>query len=161
MNTPDNAPPSALAGLAAEADGLETIDTGPAAPGEGGAPAEPEAPAPSNAQLIAGMLELGRDVFCQVTEFQSPKAVLQAGACTALGEAWGRVLDKRGIDLNRYLGDYGAEIAALVVTWRVGSALYSAVQAEGMHRDHVRREKDKARTVPAGGDAEPSGDGGS
>lgn len=84
----------------------------------------------TNAQIVAGALAAGRDVFCIVTKLESPKQHLDAAAVQQLGELWGPVLDKHGIDLATYLGDYALEIGAVIGTITIGAKLRAAVIAE-------------------------------
>lgn len=158
MTTTDNAPPSALEGLAADADALGTIDSErDQAQGQGAEVAAE--PAPSNESLIAGMLEMGRDVFCEFTSCSTPKAVLGASQIGSLSVAWARVLDKRGISLHHYMGNYGEEIAACVMTYTIGANLYRAVSSEMMAREANAAALAK-RTVRAAADDGVAGDGG-
>ncbi|MBB1602539.1 hypothetical protein [Variovorax sp. UMC13] len=160
MTTTDNAPPSALQGLAADADMLGTIDSErDQAQGQGAEVAAEPAP-PSNESLIAGMLEMGRDVFCEFTSCSTPKAVLGESQIGSLSVAWARVLDKRGISLHHYMGNYGEEIAACVMTYTIGANLYRAVSSEMIAREAnaAALARHAKRTVPA--DDGVAGDGG-
>jgi hypothetical protein len=47
-----------------------------------------------------------------------------------LGDLWGPVLDKHGINLGDYLGDYALEIAAAIGTFAIAAQLRTAVNAE-------------------------------
>ena len=102
----------------------------------GGAPApdgQDEATEPqslTSAQIIGGALAAGREVFCLVTKLQSPKRVLTDDRAQHLGALWGPVCDKHGIDLAKYLGDYGAEVGAIVGTFAIVMELRTAVTAE-------------------------------
>lgn len=99
------------------------------APGDHpGAVAEP-APLTS-AQIVAGAIATGREVFCIVTKLQSPKTHLNDNTVKQLGDWWGPVLDKHGIDLSKYMGDYALEIAAVVGTVTIGAQVRAAVIAE-------------------------------
>lgn len=116
--------PNGLQALALEADTLADNETKQ--------PDQPEPPkqGPTNADMIAVAIGLGRDVFCTASTLQSPKHHLNEAAVTQLGEAWGAVCDKRGWDLNKALGDWGAEIGAIVVTAQIGYVLRTAVMEE-------------------------------
>lgn len=84
----------------------------------------------TNAQIVTGTLTAVRDVFCIITKLESPKQNLDAAAVQKLGELWGPVLDKHGIDLGQYMGDYALEIAAAIGTMTIGARLRAAVVAE-------------------------------
>lgn len=98
---------------------------------------EPEAPALTNTQIISGALAMGRDVFCTFTDLQSPQRTLDNAKTDALGEAWGKVCDKRGYDLGGYLGDYVLEIGAIVVTFAIAKDVRAGVLAELAAREPV------------------------
>lgn len=96
-----------------------------------GEPAPPPAPpVQTNAQLLAGTFQLAREAFCIIGEVRSPRAVLDDGTLQQLGDAWGAVADKRGWDLSKLMGDYGPEVAAVMLTITVGTKLAKVVQAE-------------------------------
>jgi hypothetical protein len=111
-----------------------TSTTGEGAAAEGGSPGEPVADTPepglTNAQVFAGAIAAGREVFCLVTKLQSPKIVLTDDRTTQIGALWGPVLDKHGIQLGDYLGDYALEIAAVIGTIGIAAELRTAVSAE-------------------------------
>jgi hypothetical protein len=116
-----------LEDLQAVAAGLEADQVDQA-----GAPGQlPDAAqGPTNAQLLASALELGRDAFCAFTDLDSPRAIMTAARLDVICDAWAKVLDKRGISLSSYVSDWGAEIAAVVVTVPMVLELRRAVGAE-------------------------------
>jgi hypothetical protein len=118
----------------------------------GGDAAAPGAPQPeqaqepqrlTNAQIVAGALAAGRDVFCIVTKLESPRQHLDAAAVQQLGQLWGPVLDKHGIDLAAYLGDYALEIAAALGTVTIAAKLRAAVI------DEMIAKRPTANSAPA------------
>lgn len=121
---------SELEGLAVQAEGLGAADAA-AGVGAGDAQGQPQAaPVQTNADLLAGTFQLAREVFCIVGEVQAPRQVLDDATLQQLGQAWGAVADKRGWDLGKLMGDYAAEIAAVMMTFTVGGKLVKAVRAE-------------------------------
>lgn len=119
-----------LEALALQAEG---IGASPEAAGPGDAQGEGAQGAPpgqSNADLLAGTFQLARDVVCIIGEVQAPRQVLDDATLQQLGAAWGAVADKRGWDLSKLMGDYAAEIAAVMMTFTVGSKLVKAMRAE-------------------------------
>nr|WP_315242878.1 hypothetical protein [uncultured Albidiferax sp.] len=136
--------------LAQQADNLETLSTGPDAPGQGGA-AEEVAPAvPTNAEIIGGAVQMVRDVLCMVLDLKTPASTLHDGNCQHLGALWGAVADKRGLDLNSMMGDYAAEVAAVVGTVVIGQAVMRGARAELAARAPVDVEEKPAQ--PGGED---------
>ena len=132
MSTTDNE----LGALAAQAESLEAEAA--TAMGEGqGSEQQPVVPVQTNAQLLAGVFQLSRDVGCIVAGVQSPRVVLDDATLQQLGDAWGAVADKRGWDLQRLMGDYAAEVSAVMVTITVGVRVNKALQTE-----LAMREKD-------------------
>ncbi|GKS96767.1 hypothetical protein [Acidovorax sp. SUPP2825] len=115
-----------LSALAGQAAGLETAQE-QAAEGQGGAPA---APVQTNAKILAGAFHLGREVSCAVLGLQSPRMVLDDPTLQQLGDVWGAVADKRGWDISAILGDYAAEVAAVMLSITVGVKLMKAAGAE-------------------------------
>lgn len=109
----------------AESIGREPPPGGP----EQGAAGDAQ-PKVTNATVIAGTLEAIREGFCFVTKLESPRRVFTADAATQLGAVWGAVCDKRKIDLQKWLGDWGLEFAALMATLQVVGAVREAVTAE-------------------------------
>ena len=89
-----------------------------------------EDPKATNAQLLGAAIAAGRTVFCLVTKLTSPDKILDDKTAQRLGGAWGPVLDKYGIDLNAYVGDYALEIGAAYLTFEIVQALRVAVQDE-------------------------------
>ena len=140
MNTPPNTPPDDLEGRIFTAiGGPDTAAADPAA-----APPPPL----TSAQIIAGAISAGREVFCAVTQFQSPRRHLDDATAQHLGELWGPVLEKHHIDLGKYLGDWGVEIAAVLGTAGIVLTLRKAVMQEARERD-ARQDasQDDATTV--------------
>lgn len=126
----DTKKPTTLDALAMQGDQLDQKAEADARQ-DNGQEAQPEAAAPpSNAQVIAGALALGREVFCAVSKLQSPKVHLNDEAVQQLGAVWGPVCEKHGWNLHEAMGDWGLEIAALVVTAQIGLALRAAVVEE-------------------------------
>lgn len=128
-----------LGALAAQAEGLEAEAAAADGAGQGGEPV-PAAPVQTNAQLLAGVFQLGRDVGCIVAGVHSPRVVLDDGTLQQLGDAWGAVADKRGWDLQRLMGDYAAEVSAVMITFTVGMRVNKALQAELAARERKDRE---------------------
>lgn len=91
-------------------------------------PPEPEAL--TAAQIIAGAIAAGREVFCLVTKMESPRRTLDDANAKAIGALWGPVLDKHGIDLAKYIGDYGLEFTALMGTFAIAAGVRKGVLAE-------------------------------
>lgn len=122
---------SPLEALAATAE--TTLAPAPGAPGEdatGDGTELAQTPAVSNEEILSGAIAAARDVFCMYTQLQSPARTLDQVAITNLVKPWCLVLQKRGIDLGRYMGDYGLELAAVIATIGVGRAVVAGVQAE-------------------------------
>lgn len=117
--------PDPLDALAAQAETLNASEDQQQQPGQ----AEP-IPKLTNAQAIAGAVGAGREAFCFFTKLKSPRAVLDDATVGQLGELWGPVLDKHGINLGEYLGDYALEIAAAIGTFAIAAQLRTAVNAE-------------------------------
>lgn len=115
--------PDPLDALAAQAETLNASEE----PQPGQAQAIPPL---TNAQAIAGAIGAGREAFCFFTKLKSPRAVLDDATVSQLGELWGPVLDKHGINLSAYLGDYGLEIAAAIGTFAIAAQLRTAINAE-------------------------------
>lgn len=111
--------------LAAQAESMGASQDAEAQPGE----AQPIPPL-SNAQAIAVAIGAGREAFCFFTKLKSPRTVLDDATVGQLGELWGPVLDKHGINLGDYLGDYALEIAAAIGTFSIAAALRTAINAE-------------------------------
>lgn len=122
-----------LAALAGQAEALQA-EAGADAQGEGGAQAA-EPARQTNGQLLAGTFHLAREVGCALGGVQSPRMVLDDPTLQQLGDAWGAVADKRGWDLQKIMGDYAAEVAAVMLTITIGTRLNRAIQAELAARD--------------------------
>jgi hypothetical protein len=129
-----------LTGEAERIDAEQTIQ-----PGADVAVLDRAAP-PTNTELLASALGAGRDVFCAYTGFESPKANLPDDKVRNLAEAWGKVLDARGINLLDHMGDYALEFAACAVTFKIGSAVAEGVRAEIAQREAANK---KPPEVPA------------
>lgn len=129
-----------LSALAAQAEGLETAQDA-AQQGQG----EPQqaAPVQTNAQLLAGTFQLAREVGCVVAGVNSPRVVLDDATLTQLGDAWGAVADKRGWDLAKLMGDYAAEVSAVMLTVAVLSKV-----AKGVQNELAAREREAAEVKP-------------
>lgn len=137
---------SPLDALAAQAEGLEVGQV------EQGGPVAAEQPKPSNAEILAGAFAMFRDLACMILDLQTPKATFPDRDAGQLGQAWGAVCDKRGVDLARIMGDYGAEVTAVVITATVLKRVATAAKAELAARDPAAVTE--AAPVPA---AEPEG----
>lgn len=116
-------PPDPLDALAAQAESLNASEE--PQPGQ----AQPIPPL-TNAQAVAGAIGAGREAFCFFTKLKSPRAVLNDATVTQLGDLWGPVLDKHGINLSAYLGDYALHFTAAIGTFAIAAQLRAAVQAE-------------------------------
>jgi hypothetical protein len=81
-----------------------------------------------------------------VLDLKTPQATLHDENCSKLGGMWGAVADKRGMDLNAMMGDYAAELAAVVGTVMIGKAVLKSARNELAARTPVE-EKEPA---PAG-----------
>lgn len=97
-------------------------------PGQDAAPPEPEAL--TAAQIIGGALAAGREVFCMVTKMDSPRKTLDDDTAQRIGALWGPVLDKHGIDLGKYIGDYALEAAAVIGTITIAASVRRGVLDE-------------------------------
>ena len=127
MTTEKNTTPPALEALALEGVRLESEATQADQPGPGDSQ---EPTKPTNAQIIAGAIAAGRTVFCVVTKLESPKRHLDDATAQALGDAWGPVCEKYGLDLGETLGGYMVELGALILTAQVAYTLREAVLHE-------------------------------
>lgn len=146
MTTPPKTPPDDLEGR------IFTAIGGPDAPTDAAAPPPPPL---TSAQILAGAICAGREVFCAVTQFQSPRRHLDDATAAHLGELWGPVLEKHNIDLGKYLGDWGVEIAAVLGTAGIVMTLRKAVMAEARERDQRQEAApDDANTVNETHDAQ-------
>lgn len=142
VTTTKTAPVSDLEALAQQAESMEA-EAVAAAPGAPGEPATPEPEKLSNAQILSGGLIAGRGVFCSVTKFESPKTTLSDDSAHRLGEVWGPLFTKWGIELGDYVGEYALELAAIVVTAEIGLSVRAGVVAEMIARD----QKPEANTA--------------
>lgn len=129
--TTDNNEHAGLDALAGEAAAL---DAGPAPePGTAVAVAQQgqaEPPKLTNEQIIAGALSAGREIFCVVTKTKSPKATLTDEVTKQLGDVWGPVATKYGLDLSETMGQYALEFAAVTSTLAVIMHVRAAYQDE-------------------------------
>lgn len=116
----------ALEALATEAETLHT-DQPEASTAQAGSDAPPPL---TNAQVLGGAIAAARSVFCAVTKLESPARVLDDNAAQRLGQAWGPVLDKYGIQLHETMGAFMVEITAVLVTIEIGMQLRMAVLSE-------------------------------
>lgn len=110
------------------------------------------APAISNAEMIKGALVAGRDMFCLFTKLDSPRATMDEASLQGVADLWGKVCDKRQINLAGYLGDYAAEIAAAIATISLAASVRAGVMAELAER---RANEPKAEGADAPADAAP------
>jgi hypothetical protein len=106
--------------------GDSTSQDGPQA-GPDDAAQKPQA---SNAQILAGALAAGREVFCLVTDLQSPRRTMSDEALSQWAQAVAPALEKHGIDLGAVIGDFGPEIAAVVSTVILANAVRLGAVAE-------------------------------
>lgn len=111
---------------AADSAALDATDLGVSEQQDGPLPAA----APTNAIVLAGAFKMVRDVFCGFTSLQTPATVITDAKAEALGNVWGAVADKHGLNLFALTGDYGLEIAAVVTTIPIALALHAGVKAE-------------------------------
>lgn len=107
-------------------------------------PEADKAPELSNAQLFAGAIAMGVQVFTVVTKVQAPKNILTHERCAELGELWGPVLDKYGINAGQFMGAWQLEIAAVLGTVGIVLELRTAVRAEVA----AMQAEQAAKTVP-------------
>lgn len=138
-------PADTLASLAAEAASITSeAANDPAAPqAANDAQAEPEQ---SNAELIAGVLQMVRDAGCQLSGLQTPARVATDKKLENIGLLWGKVADKRGWNIAGMLGGYAEEIAATIATVALGRELAHVITAELAAR---RRDVPAANDEPA------------
>lgn len=128
-----------------EAEGEQGDQAGP----QSGQPGQ--APGTSNSELLAGTFQLARDTASIITGLKCLRVELPDPTLEQLGQAWGAVADKRGWNLSAVMGDYGAEVAAVMMTLTIGMRLSKAVQAE-LDQD----EEARTVTAPAATDATAS-----
>lgn len=108
----------------------------------------------TNGQILAGALTAGRDVFCTFTGFESPRTSLADANVIALADAWAPVLDKHGIDLAQYMGDYALEVAALLITAKIAIEVRSGVLAEMAQREKAKKVEPAAQNALGDGEAQ-------
>lgn len=113
-----------------------------------------QGPAPeiSNSDAIKGALIAAREIFCLFTKLESPRATMADDSLANLAQLWGAVCDKRQINLAGYMGDYAAELAAVVVTFTLAANVRAGVLAELAARKGKAVETDTA-TAPDSLDA--------
>lgn len=87
-------------------------------------------PSLTNAQAIEGAVIMAREAFCGMTKLKSPRAALPNEGARQLGELWGPVCDKHGINLAEWIGDYVLEFSAIMATVAILTQVRAAVQAE-------------------------------
>ncbi len=104
------------------------------------------APPPGNAQILAGALAAGREAFCMFTQLESPRRHLSDDKVQQLGDVWAPVLDKHGIDLARYMSDWGVELAAALLTFQIVRELREGVKAEIAAREAAKPAQPEAGT---------------
>lgn len=108
------------------------LESGPLAesdtPGQPGAPGE--VAKLTNEQVFGGAIAAAREAFCLFTKLTSPKVVLTDAKVQQLAALWCPVLDKHGISLGQYIGDYALEMAAVIGTIGIASELRTMVSAE-------------------------------
>jgi len=138
-------PADALASLADEARQI-TADAEAANDPDGPGQAAPPEPEQSNAELIAGVLQMVRDAGCQLSGLQTPARVATDKKLENIGLLWGKVADKRGWNIAGMLGGYAEEIAATIATVALGRELAHVITAELAAR---RRDVPAANDEPA------------
>jgi hypothetical protein len=116
----------ALESLAGEAATIEASATAMDATGS------PEAApvGPDNGAIIAGALTAFRDGFTAFTKMRSVKVALTDDRIQGLAAVYAPVCEKYGLDLNKYIGNYGPEIAAIVMTVTIGLEIRGNLRAE-------------------------------
>lgn len=138
---------AALEALAGEAQNLEDAAAGQDATG---APAA--APTgPDNGQIIAGAIAAFRDGFTAFTNMKSVKVALTDDRIQGLASVYAPVCEKYGLDLNKYLGSYGPEIAAAVMTITIGLEIRANLRAEIAYLDNQKAQA--ANVAATGADA--------
>ena len=101
----------------------------------------------SNAQLFAVGVEIGAQLFTVITKIKAPQNVLSHERCAQLGELWGPVLDKYGINAGQFMGAWQLEIAAVMGTVGVVLELRSAVRAEIAQRQAEQQKEAEPQGV--------------
>jgi hypothetical protein len=96
----------------------------------------------SNAQILAGALAAGREVFCLVTELQSPRRTMSDEALSQWAQAVAPALEKHGIDLGAVIGDFGPEIAAVVSTVILANAVRLGAVEELAAKKPAKQEQE-------------------
>lgn len=102
----------------------------------------------TNAQAFAGALAAGREAFCFFTKLDSPRRVMtddRVGQLAALADP---VLKKHNIELGKYLGDFGPEIALAVGVFSLVTELRGAVAAEIAERKAAEKKTDQVAQDP-------------
>lgn len=117
----------------------------------GAAPGAVKQPTVTNATLIAGALEMTREVLCVMWKLQSPRTTFTTDDATKLGDVWGKVCDARGINLEQYMGAFTLECAAVYATFQIGMAVRAGVIQELAQRKAAAGEATGA--PPASNDA--------
>lgn len=137
--TPERDPLDLLAGQAesVEADGAFTGSFGEPLP-------QPEPEGITNAQAFAGALAAGREAFCFFTKLESPRRVMTDDRVGQLATLADPVLKKHNIELGKYLGDFGPEIALAVGVFSLVTELRAAVASEIAERKAAEKKSDQA-----------------
>lgn len=139
---------AALAGQAAGLDDAAAAGVGQGV-GEGAGQQAEAAPGQSNAEILAGTFQMLREAGCILGGVESPRRVLDDGTLSSLGSAWGAVCDKRGWNLAQFMGNYGPEVAAVMMTVTVVNRVHAAVRAELAAREPVEAEVVQPAEAPA------------
>ena len=141
-------PADALGNLANEARQITAnaeAANDPKSPG----PDSPPEPEQSNAELIAGVLQMVRDAGCQLSGLQTPARVATDKKLENIGLLWGKVADKRGWNIAGMLGGYAEEIAATIATVALGRELAHVITAElAARRRDMPAANDEAAPAP-------------
>ncbi len=145
-------------------DGLQAlalkIERAEGAPieGEGGAPgdahlvdtAPAEPPAPSNAEVVTGMVTTIRETVLILQPLESLRDKLTDQVAAQLGALWGPVLDGYGIQLGRTMGRHAPAMVAAWSTFQLVGPIVQAVRAEVLALD---RKPSSSSSSPAAIDA--------
>jgi len=132
--------------MAAEAEsalGAGAAGEGGAQPGTEKVVAEP-VPQVTNAQMVASAIVVSRVMFCKITQLESPKNTLSNEIAAELGQLWGPVCDKYGLNLAELFGDYTLEFTAVMATMAIVTQVRAAVQAEIAQRKASEPQPDPA-----------------
>lgn len=83
-----------------------------------------------NRGFIAMGIAGARDFVSIATGLKSLRATLTDTNVNALAEAWAKVASKHGRDLSALIGDYGEELAAVMVTFGIFRTVKAALDLE-------------------------------